>query len=258
ACGRTFVQMNAYSNHVGSCRHRKKRMASALEVAKEKYRHKKSRLEITATIQPLHPEGSSQQLTAPAIFERRPRRENRRLPLRYRTEQPAAPASLPPVEHIPLSTSNITPPLASVAPLRRILKSSSNVFGIFRQYLATSFPEHDPDSNTQAADLSDVAVDHDEAVNSPTSLFRPYPNQNAFLLGEWYWNNGTQTQESFQKLVDIISGDDFNPADVRNVAWNSLDRRLGESNDSEDVWLDEPDAGWKETLITMSIPFRQK
>lgn len=44
ACGRTFVQVNAYSIHVGSCRPQKKRMASALEAAKEKYTNKKARL----------------------------------------------------------------------------------------------------------------------------------------------------------------------------------------------------------------------
>ena len=49
ACGRGFVQMNAYSNHIGSCQQRKKRMASALEMAKEKYRYKKSRLELPST-----------------------------------------------------------------------------------------------------------------------------------------------------------------------------------------------------------------
>lgn len=68
ACGRTFVQMNAYSNHVGSCAHRKKRMASALETAKEKYRNKKSRLEMPSTAPPLRAESLLQQLTTPVTF----------------------------------------------------------------------------------------------------------------------------------------------------------------------------------------------
>ena len=49
ACGRSFAQPNAYSNHIGSCRAQKKRMASALEVAKEKYRNKKARLDTIPT-----------------------------------------------------------------------------------------------------------------------------------------------------------------------------------------------------------------
>ncbi|KJA13340.1 hypothetical protein HYPSUDRAFT_151696, partial [Hypholoma sublateritium FD-334 SS-4] len=151
-------------------------------------------------------------------------------------------------------------PLAAVVtPVRRILKSPSNKFGLFRQYLASSFPDHDPDSNMQAVDLSDAAVDHNKVDISPTFLFQSYPNQNAFLLGEWYWNNGSQkTQDDFQKLVNIISANDFNPADIRDIAWTSLNKRLGESSDSEDIWLEEPDARWQETLITLSIPFRQK
>lgn len=45
ACGRGFAHMNAYSNHIGSCRKQKKRVLSALGAAKEKYRNKKARLE---------------------------------------------------------------------------------------------------------------------------------------------------------------------------------------------------------------------
>lgn len=43
ACGRYFAQSNAYSTHVRSCRPQRKRMASALEAAKETYRRKKMR-----------------------------------------------------------------------------------------------------------------------------------------------------------------------------------------------------------------------
>lgn len=52
ACGRNFARMNAYSNHVGSCRRQKKRMASALGSAQEKYRNKKARLETSARPHP--------------------------------------------------------------------------------------------------------------------------------------------------------------------------------------------------------------
>lgn len=47
ACGREFAQSNAYSNHVSSCRSKKKRMASALDQAKETYRKKKARFNTT-------------------------------------------------------------------------------------------------------------------------------------------------------------------------------------------------------------------
>lgn len=43
-CGREFAQTNAYSIHARNCRPQKKRMASALEIARENYRRKKARL----------------------------------------------------------------------------------------------------------------------------------------------------------------------------------------------------------------------
>lgn len=63
ACGRGFAQMNAYSNHTGSCRQQKKRMASALGSAKEKYRNKKARLE---TVMQLHQDELGPQPTTAA------------------------------------------------------------------------------------------------------------------------------------------------------------------------------------------------
>lgn len=43
ACGRNFTQSNTYTTHVRSCRPQRKRMASALEAAKETYKRKKFR-----------------------------------------------------------------------------------------------------------------------------------------------------------------------------------------------------------------------
>ncbi|KJA18101.1 hypothetical protein HYPSUDRAFT_122231, partial [Hypholoma sublateritium FD-334 SS-4] len=264
ACGRNFAQMNAYSNHIGSCRRQKKRMASALGSAKEKYRNKKARLETSTQTHLIESAPTLDVVNrAPEIpeslslAERRPRRENRQRPLRYRTVQPAPPASLPPADEQVRPPNIFTSPASAVlTPARRILKSPSNVFGIFRQYFSTHFPKHDPDSNAQAADLSDVATDRSESDLGPSSLFQPYPNQNAFLLGEWYWSNGIQkTKDSFQKLVNIVSSGSFNAADVRNIVWNSIHKRLGEPADPEDMWQEEPDASWKETLIALSIPF---
>ncbi len=109
-------------------------------------------------------------------------------------------------------------------------------------------------------DLSDVIANQKEEANIPTSMFFPYPNYSAFLLGEWYWGNGVQkTKDGFQKLVNIITGGGFNPADIQNIAWDSVNKLLGGSGDSQgDRWLDKLDAGWKTTTITLSIPFRQK
>ena len=54
ACGRRFEWVNAYSNHTGSCRVQKKRMANALGAAKEKYRSKKARRDTNPAQSVLH------------------------------------------------------------------------------------------------------------------------------------------------------------------------------------------------------------
>ncbi|KJA13829.1 hypothetical protein HYPSUDRAFT_99722, partial [Hypholoma sublateritium FD-334 SS-4] len=279
ACGRNFTQSNAYSTHMRSCRPQRKRMASALELAKETYKRKKFR----TALNPPEQEQLSQLNLSPAeppvevsfvsddmeaeisisLAERRPRRENRRLPLRYRVEPPVQLPGLPPSSVVDpvASVSSIPIPISSEShqvqlPTRQILKSQRNVFGLFRQYFAVSFPSHDPDSEVQLSDVSHSPSDDDKAEPLPTKLFQPYPNKNAFLLGEWYWNGGLQkSKEDFKTLTNIICDQSFVPADIRDVPWDSVNERLGESADSEDMWLDQPDAGWKETAITLSIPF---
>lgn len=190
------------------------------------------------------------------LAQRRARRENRRAPKRYRNEQPVALASLP----LAVAETSRQPDDASLSTPRaslthRTLISPLNTFGLFRKYFSTSFPTHDPDAEMQIDELSEVS-DYDKSNTISTSLFEPYPNQSAFLLGEWYWNSGVQkTKDGFQKLINIISGNNFNPTDVKNIPWDSLNKCLGESTDSEDRWIDEPDAGWKETSISLPIPF---
>lgn len=58
ACSRKFALSNAYSTHLGSCQPQKKRVASALGMAKETYTRKKSRLHgpptpLQPTLQPM-------------------------------------------------------------------------------------------------------------------------------------------------------------------------------------------------------------
>ncbi|KJA13356.1 hypothetical protein HYPSUDRAFT_115550, partial [Hypholoma sublateritium FD-334 SS-4] len=280
ACGRNFSQISALSNHVRTCRFQKKRTASALEGAKEIYRNKKNRVATNQT--QTCPGESSQQADVTtraaiatvgtpnamdigsvdddslSLAKRRPRRENRPLPKRFQNEQPVALASLPPAAAETLQASNdstLSTPVVNLE--RRTLTSPLNKFGLFRRYFSASFPAHDPDTEIQIEELSEVSQ-YNNSNTLSTSFFEPYPNRSAFLLGEWYWNSGVQkTKEGFCKLINIISGSDFNPADVKKVPWDSLNRRLGESVDSEDVWIDEPDAGWKETSITLPIPFHK-
>ncbi len=138
------------------------------------------------------------------------------------------------------------------------MKTRRNAFGLFRRYRAATFPSHDPDTEATLSDVVENAQPEHDIGNLSANFFRPYPNRNAFLLGEWYWNGGLQkTKSDFLELVNIICDPSFSPSDIRGVPWNTLNKHLGEGSDSEDMWLEEPDAGWMDTSITLAIPFRR-
>jgi uncharacterized C2H2 Zn-finger protein len=72
-----------------------------------------------------------------SLAQGRTRRQNIQAPERYR---PTALSSLPPVSENAANPQNAVYPQNTANPLRQILKSRSNVFGLFRQYRAVSFP----------------------------------------------------------------------------------------------------------------------
>jgi hypothetical protein len=210
-----------------------------------------------------------------SLAERRGRREYRQLPKRYRDVLPEPPAALqiPPTSmltggQIGTATSpSVTaaqPPSQSLStvlsPVRKVLKSVRNVFGLFRQYHTTGFPDHDPNENIVSDDLMDPSPD-----TSPVETYHPYPNQSSFLLGEWYWNDGVQkSQSSFQNLLKIVSHPEFRPEDVAGLNWQSIDAQLsgdqglGGSN-GEDGWQDEFAVGdWVKTRIKIKVPFHKR
>jgi hypothetical protein len=90
--------------------------------------------------------------------------------------------------------------------------------------------------------------------------FGPYPNENSFLLGDWYWNHGAQkSQKSFKELVDIVTSPGFKSEDVRHTRWSAINKTLGlaDFDDEGGEWEDE-DAGWKRTPIAIDVPFHRQ
>jgi hypothetical protein len=162
----------------------------------------------------------------------------------------------------PASTASQRTP-TGFTPVRNILKSARNTFGLFRQYHATRFPDHDPNESVVFDDIVDAYLDTPFA--SPAKLYYPYPNQSSFLLGEWYWNGGTQkSQSSFQNLLKIVGHPEFRPEDVANKSWRSIDaqlsgdRRCEGLNGSEDGWENELSKGnWTKTSIRINVPFHK-
>ena len=226
-----------------------------------------------------------------SLAERRGPREHCPLPKSYRDMLPEPPTALPvpvtnatpsvrrlshfyievpspPValsEYKPLSSCSISLSQRAYAnlstsshSLRKILTSACNGFGLFRQYYATHFPDHDPAQNISS---------HDLIYTSPTILtnvYHPYPNQSSFLLGEWYWNGGEKkSQLSFQRLLEIVGHPAFHPEDVAGNNWRRIDAQLSgdgrESPNNGDSWVDEEnDRDWIKTPIRISVPFHKR
>ena len=202
---------------------------------------------------------------------RRTRRSNRRLPKRYRDMLPELHMPLPPPE---CRESNgertLVPELAGVLasndlqpsgpphgpPPSRIFKSQVTSYGLFRLYDYDTVPEHDPE------DISDTAGSMD--IDSNANSFYPYPNQSSLLLGDWYWNQGTmKSRKCFRSLLKIVGSSGFRPEDIRDTEWTKIDHELGTSGAPDEListpgksmeWLHN-DAGWKNTPVTISVPF---
>jgi hypothetical protein len=148
-----------------------------------------------------------------------------------------------------------TPFRAFTSRLRGVFRTPRNVFGLSRMYEAKEPPSYDPEEQVTLQDLSDIHVSADHT--EPNAFYYPFPNQSAFLLGEWHWNGGEQKSHvSFQSLMDIISGPEFRTADIRGINWDRINKELG-TEDDEAEWLDE-DAGWTRTPVTISVPYQSR
>ena len=134
--------------------------------------------------------------------------------------------------------------------INQFFTTQRNRFGLFRQYTTSSPPSHDPEGNL----TSDEHRDSDEPPGHLPENYYPYPNRNAFLLGDWYWNGGVQkSQTSFKQLLDIVGDPGFSPTDVGDAKWDSINRTLA----NDDNWLDE-DAIWEKTTVSITVPFQRR
>jgi hypothetical protein len=211
------------------------------------------------------------------LAERRERRIHTRLPKRYRDILPNPPAVLPPPsQSLPPSSHPLSQlyneetgppsPVTAVAKVLKFLKSTRNKFGLFRQYHANRFPEHDPNENLTLDDLMETSPD--SPFNHTNNLYHPYPNQTSFLLGEWHWNDGVKkTISSFKNLLKIIGHPSFRSEEVAGTNWKRIDAQLSEDQqgnrsngeDDEDAWENELDDGdWIETPIQIKVPFHSR
>ncbi|KIJ58044.1 hypothetical protein HYDPIDRAFT_34551 [Hydnomerulius pinastri MD-312] len=172
--------------------------------------------------------------------------------------------------HSELPTSISPPPHVDAVPdsdLRRMLKTPANSFGLFRVYDQGSLPSHGPRITSKAAQPRRQS-ENSTSTDLESSFF-PYPNENSFRLGDWYWNQGTQlSQQNFQKLLELIGSAEFRAEDVQNTNWTTINCQLGNLDPAEtplatatpsattdiEEWLDA-DSGWIRSTVTVSVLF---
>ncbi|KAF8222373.1 hypothetical protein L208DRAFT_1323075 [Tricholoma matsutake] len=160
----------------------------------------------------------------------------------------------------------------AVAPQSMMLRyfcTPRNIFGLSRKFYGLELPFHDPEAYT-SQELCDVQSDSCSTGSLAThpnpspndQPFYPYPNQDAFNLGDWYWNHGVQkSQENFKHLLEIVGNLSFSPSNIQKTNWTEIDTLLaankGDSYLEDDQWLGE-DTGWTHTAISIRVPFHHR
>jgi hypothetical protein len=113
-------------------------------------------------------------------------------------------------------------------------------------------PLDDPEAQLNLSDLSVC----ENPLPLPSQAFYPFPNRNAFKLGDWFWNGGGQKSlRGFHELMNIIGDSEFNVEDVREINWGKINGLL--AADEEGEWVDQ-DAGWVRTPVTISVPYQPR
>lgn len=233
-----------------------------------------------------------------SIVERRPRRHNRRLPIRFRDDVPESlpllPPSLLPTAHLPptpsltpMEVAGVTAEQSSASQssissnqtfqsfIRQVFQTPRNIFGLVRRYHCARLPSHDLEEHLDLEQLYDEPPvkrriptgqrdKHSSTTNPNITDLAPYPNKSSFLLGDWYWNHGAQkSQESFTSLLKIVGDPQFRPDDVRHTPWAKINTSLvGGLFNKTDANSDEPEwldeDGWHRTPIQISVPFHSR
>ncbi|TFK48374.1 hypothetical protein OE88DRAFT_1713963 [Heliocybe sulcata] len=83
-----------------------------------------------------------------------------------------------------------------------------------------------------------------------TASYGPYPNASALMLGNWYWTSGEKKSKADLQWLsdDVLQSDLFNPADLKGVNRDKIDRSLA---------ADRSD-GWIRRSVTIRVPFGDK
>lgn len=135
-----------------------------------------------------------------------------------------------------------------------IVRTLPNAFGLTRVYRGrpTCIPDLDGDLNDfTSANLQKLPPPTNKSISD---IISPYPNENSFNFGRWFWNASRQSKSTRQDLLDsVILRPGFDPEDLRGVNFDKIDKQLGEDQGSP--WEGN---GWRKDTITINVPTSQK
>ncbi|KIJ17514.1 hypothetical protein PAXINDRAFT_9462 [Paxillus involutus ATCC 200175] len=215
-CNRAFTDLRSLKRHERNCSTGRKRLSKVLAAAQEVYHRKRVCIRTTgpnATLVESESLCTSHEITdeqhdSPLPAQRHPSR-------RTQSFKDAVPKPLLSVEVGGATHPAMVTPQIDGPPLSQNFRTRKDVFGIYRVYTTEHPPTHDPnplsvmDPLPQPRDSS--PPDHDDN-NNP---YHPYPNASSLLLGDWFWNHGTQKlKKSFKRLLEIIGSPQFCPEDI--------------------------------------------
>ena len=179
--------------------------------------------------------------TEPTVRHRR----TRRAPARFRDMLPEPPVPVPvPRSRPPMIYLMVTDPL----------KTITNSFGLFRQYLF--HPSYDPDSLVDPGDLSNIVTPtppslpsvSKEASHSPPW---PFANMSIWRLMQWM-NTGSNSKSEGEvnRLVDgVLNASDFRAEDLHNFSAHRENGRLDTADKTR--YLED---SFQATSVTIEVP----
>jgi hypothetical protein len=155
----------------------------------------------------------------------------------------------------PGPSSTYEAPHDSVLPVT-VKTTPTNQYGLYKRYQAPEEHPYEPEASPSSQrNLFDAQPESPESPQQAN--FDPFPNRNAFLLGEWRASDGNgKGRADFARLLEIISSPDWRPEDVRGVNWVKIDNILAEPicrDDLDAEWIEE--SAWRTSTVTINVPF---
>ncbi|RXW14632.1 hypothetical protein EST38_g11221 [Candolleomyces aberdarensis] len=169
------------------------------------------------------------------------------------------------------SPASSPPPTDTQQPQLPLKETRRNGFGIYKRYQTQEDAPHDPDAQISLRDLQEEpaeellsALGEDSSPDGPppiTDLY-PYPNISSFMLGDYFWSDGNdKSQDSFNKLIKIVTNKNFRPEDVASTDFTRVNRILASSEYEEkgdDFPWAEDGTSWNTASITILVPFNTR